>query len=49
MPEVIEVRCPATGELIGSVQVTPPEAVRGVVDGVRAAQQAWARVPLAER
>ncbi|MBV9805123.1 MAG: aldehyde dehydrogenase family protein, partial [Solirubrobacterales bacterium] len=40
---------PATGELVGSVQITPPEDVQTVIDAVAAVQPAWARLSLAER
>jgi succinate-semialdehyde dehydrogenase/glutarate-semialdehyde dehydrogenase len=40
---------PATGELLGEVPVTRPEAVEGVAEEVARAQREWARVPLSER
>lgn len=32
---------PATGEVVGTVPITPPDQVQSVVDRVRAAQPAW--------
>ncbi|MBO0767353.1 MAG: aldehyde dehydrogenase family protein [Solirubrobacterales bacterium] len=40
---------PATGELLGAVPTTAPDAVQGVVDQVRAVAPAWAALSLAER
>src|ERR1700733_68862 len=40
---------PATGELVGAVDITPPEDVQGVVDAVAALQPAWGALTLAER
>jgi len=40
---------PATGELVGSVPITQPEDVQGVVDAVASVQPAWARLTLQER
>ena len=39
--EVIDVRNPATRELVGSVAVQPAEAVAAVVDGLRRHQSSW--------
>ena len=40
---------PATGESIGSVPVTAPEDVQGVVDAVAAVQPSWAALSLRQR
>src|SRR5581483_9830614 len=40
---------PATGEPVGSVPITAPEDVQGVVDGVASVQTAWALRSLEER
>jgi acyl-CoA reductase-like NAD-dependent aldehyde dehydrogenase len=40
---------PTTGERLGSVPVTPPEAVQSVVDEVAQVQPFWALLPLADR
>ncbi|HTU85193.1 MAG TPA: aldehyde dehydrogenase family protein [Solirubrobacteraceae bacterium] len=40
---------PATGELVGSVPITAPEDVQGVVDSVASLQPAWGALPLSER
>jgi len=48
-PDVIESRDPATGEVVGTVAVTPPEEVAGIADEVARVQRGWALVPLAER
>ncbi|MHC5114416.1 MAG: aldehyde dehydrogenase family protein [Planctomycetota bacterium] len=40
---------PATGEVVGSVPVTPIDAIAGIVERARAAQSAWARLDLAGR
>jgi acyl-CoA reductase-like NAD-dependent aldehyde dehydrogenase len=40
---------PATGELVGSVPITSPGDVQGVVDAVASVQPAWGALPLAER
>ncbi|NNF07969.1 MAG: aldehyde dehydrogenase [Candidatus Eisenbacteria bacterium] len=40
---------PATGEPVGSVVVTAPEAISGMVDQARKAQKAWAALTLEER
>ena len=45
----IDVHCPANGELVGSVSITPVSEVRGVVERARAAQQAWGKKSVAER
>jgi acyl-CoA reductase-like NAD-dependent aldehyde dehydrogenase len=37
---------PATGELVGEVPVTPPEAIPGIVARSRAAQDEWKRLGL---
>lgn len=49
MATEIEVRCPSNGQLVGSVAITPPDAVRAIVDRARVAQVAWAAKPVAER
>jgi succinate-semialdehyde dehydrogenase/glutarate-semialdehyde dehydrogenase len=46
---VLESRNPATGELLGTVEITPPEAVAAVADRAARAQRGWALVPLPER
>ncbi|TML31857.1 MAG: aldehyde dehydrogenase family protein, partial [Actinobacteria bacterium] len=48
-PDVLESFSPTTGELLGSVPVTPPEAVQDVVDEVAQVQPFWAQLPLADR
>jgi succinate-semialdehyde dehydrogenase/glutarate-semialdehyde dehydrogenase len=48
-PDVLESFSPTTGELLGSVPVTPPEAVQAVVDEVAQVQPFWAQLPLADR
>ena len=48
-PDVIESRDPATGGLVGTVPVTPPDEVAGIAEEVARVQRAWAPVPLAER
>src|SRR5919198_5052824 len=40
---------PTTGELVGTVPVTAPEAVQSVVDEVAQVQPFWAQLPLADR
>ncbi|MBV9474255.1 MAG: aldehyde dehydrogenase family protein, partial [Solirubrobacterales bacterium] len=40
---------PATGERLGAVEITPPEAVQSVVDAVARVQPVWAQLPLSER
>jgi succinate-semialdehyde dehydrogenase/glutarate-semialdehyde dehydrogenase len=40
---------PATGDVIAQFELTPPEAIPGILEGARQAQAAWARVPLRER
>lgn len=40
---------PATGDVVGSVPVTPPDEMPHVVARARAAQPSWANTPLAER
>ena len=47
--DVIESRDPATGEVIGTVPVTPPDAVAGIAEEVARVQRAWAPVSLSER
>jgi succinate-semialdehyde dehydrogenase/glutarate-semialdehyde dehydrogenase len=45
----IEVRAPATGEIIGRVPVTSPDDVKKTVERARRAQEAWALLPVEER
>jgi acyl-CoA reductase-like NAD-dependent aldehyde dehydrogenase len=45
----IESRNPATGEVLGTVPVTPSDAVEGVAAEVERVQRGWALVPLTER
>jgi acyl-CoA reductase-like NAD-dependent aldehyde dehydrogenase len=40
---------PATGERIGSVEVTPPHEVQAVVDSIAEVQPFWAELTLADR
>ncbi|HEX2031893.1 MAG TPA: aldehyde dehydrogenase family protein [Actinomycetota bacterium] len=47
--EVLESFDPATGELVGTVPVTPPEEVERVAEEVARIQRGWALVPLPER
>lgn len=50
MPDAtIEVHCPANGQLVGSVPITPAADVAAVVARARTAQQAWGRTSIAER
>jgi acyl-CoA reductase-like NAD-dependent aldehyde dehydrogenase len=42
MMDVLRSLDPATGEVVGDVPVTPPEAVQDAVDRVRSAQPGWA-------
>jgi succinate-semialdehyde dehydrogenase/glutarate-semialdehyde dehydrogenase len=46
---MLESRDPATGEVLGSVAITPPEAVAAIADRAARAQRGWALVPLPER
>src|SRR2546421_536906 len=48
-PDVLESFSPTTGELLGSVPVTPPEAVQAVGDEGAHVQPFWAELPLADR
>jgi acyl-CoA reductase-like NAD-dependent aldehyde dehydrogenase len=48
-PEVLESRDPATGELLGTVRITPPGEVETVAEEVARIQRGWALVPLGER
>ncbi|HKI87319.1 MAG TPA: succinic semialdehyde dehydrogenase [Thermoanaerobaculia bacterium] len=45
----IEVENPATGEKVGSVERTTPEAVAAAVDRARAAQEGWSRRGFGQR
>lgn len=45
----IKVHAPATGELLGEVAVMSADEVRAAVGRARAAQKAWAALPLEER
>ena len=47
--DILESRSPATGELLGTVTVTPPERIAQVAEEVARVQQGWALVPLVER
>ncbi|MGH2681926.1 MAG: aldehyde dehydrogenase family protein [Actinomycetota bacterium] len=47
--DVLESRDPATGEVLGTVPVTPPEQVEIVAEEVARVQKGWALVPLSER
>ena len=47
--DVIESRNPATGEVVGTVPVTPPDNVEGVAEEVARVQRGWALAPLPER
>src|ERR1700728_4292089 len=40
---------PATGELLGSVPITAPDDVQGVVDEVAGVQRFWAQLTLRDR
>ena len=40
---------PATGEVLGTVPVTPPDEVQAVVDAVAKVQPVWAQLTLADR
>ena len=48
-PGVLESRNPATGEVLGTVRITPPDEVAAVVEDVARIQRGWALVPLSER
>src|SRR4051794_10790880 len=45
----LDVRDPATGEVVGTIPAGSPEAADRAVRAARAAQPAWARRPAAER
>ena len=47
--EFLESHDPATGEYLGRVPITPPEAVEQVAIEAAGAQLGWGRVPLRER
>jgi acyl-CoA reductase-like NAD-dependent aldehyde dehydrogenase len=47
--DILESRDPATGELIGTVPVTPPKDVERIAEEVARRQAGWALVPLPER
>jgi succinate-semialdehyde dehydrogenase/glutarate-semialdehyde dehydrogenase len=50
MPQsVLESFNPATGELVGTVEVTPPEAVEGIALETARISRGWALTPLMER
>ncbi len=49
VPAQLESLNPATGEPIGSVPITPPEEVQGVVDAVAKVQPFWAELTLRDR
>src|SRR5215210_671541 len=40
---------PATGELLGSVPLTDPAEVQGIVDQVTQVQPFWAQLPFSDR
>ena len=46
---VLESRDPATGDVIGTVPITPPKDVARIAEEVARIQQGWALVPLPER
>lgn len=46
---MLEIRNPATDELLATVETDTPETVHAKVEAARAAQRAWARTPLSER
>ncbi len=48
-PDVLESRDPATGQLLGTVPVTPAAAVEQVAADVAECQAAWSRQPLRAR
>ncbi len=45
----IDIHCPANGQLVGSVPITPVADVPAIIARARAAQVRWAQVPVAER
>ncbi|MGH2678556.1 MAG: aldehyde dehydrogenase family protein, partial [Actinomycetota bacterium] len=47
--DAIESRNPATGEVVGTVPVTPPEDVPRIAEEVARIQRGWALAPLPER
>jgi acyl-CoA reductase-like NAD-dependent aldehyde dehydrogenase len=48
-PSAIEVRSPATGEVVATVPSTTPEALAGIVVKAREAQAGWAALSMKER
>jgi succinate-semialdehyde dehydrogenase/glutarate-semialdehyde dehydrogenase len=48
-PELLESIDPATGEVVGSVEVTPPGRVEAIAGEVARIQKGWSLVPLPER
>jgi acyl-CoA reductase-like NAD-dependent aldehyde dehydrogenase len=48
-PRTLDSFNPGTGELLGSVPVTAPEAVAPVVDAVALVQPFWAQLTLGDR
>src|SRR5271154_5065548 len=48
-PQTIESRNPATGEVLGSVQATPPERIDEVVRAVAQVQPLWALLRVEDR
>jgi acyl-CoA reductase-like NAD-dependent aldehyde dehydrogenase len=48
-PEALLARNPATGEILGSVDVTPPERIDEVVQDVAKVQPLWALLQLGDR
>ncbi len=40
---------PATGQIIGEVEVSPPESIPGIVSRARMAQKEWQSIPLKQR
>ena len=47
--ETLESHDPATGELVGTVAITPPEAVEEIAAEVARGQRRWGLVPLRDR
>ena len=48
-PELLLARDPATGEVLGNLTLTPPEAIDGVVGEVAKVQPLWALLRVKDR
>ena len=47
--EILESINPATGEVVGSVPITPTAAIAGIVEKARTAQKSWNELGLDKR